>query len=128
MTAKMGVPNDDWIRTTEPRHKASCAELWRRIAANGHIYLGDYEGWYAVRDEAFYDEAELTTRLDGTKTAPSGARSPGSASRPTSSISPNGRTSCWTSTKPRRRNGPTLRAEPQSQGMRRTCHPRVDGV
>jgi methionyl-tRNA synthetase len=73
MTAKMGVSNDDWIRTTEPRHKTSCAELWRRIAANGHIYLGHYEGWYAVRDEAFYDEAELTTRPDGSKTAPSGA-------------------------------------------------------
>jgi methionyl-tRNA synthetase len=73
MTAKMGVSNDDWIRTTEHRHKASCAELWRRIAANGHIYLGHYEGWYAVRDEAFYDESELTTRPDGTKLAPSGA-------------------------------------------------------
>ena len=69
----MGVSNDDWIRTTEPRHKVSCAELWRRIAANGHIYLGHYEGWYAVRDEAFYDESELTTRPDGTKVAPSGA-------------------------------------------------------
>jgi methionyl-tRNA synthetase len=73
MTAKMGVSNDDWIRTTEPRHKVSCTELWRRIAANGHIYLGHYEGWYAVRDEAFYDESELTTRPDGTKVAPSGA-------------------------------------------------------
>jgi methionyl-tRNA synthetase len=73
MTAKMGVSNDDWIRTTEHRHKASCAELWRRIAANGHIYLGHYEGWYAVRDEAFYDESELTTRPDGTRMAPSGA-------------------------------------------------------
>jgi methionyl-tRNA synthetase len=73
MTAKMGVSNDDWMRTTEARHKVSCAELWRRIAANGHIYLGHYEGWYAVRDEAFYDESELTTRADGTKVAPSGA-------------------------------------------------------
>jgi methionyl-tRNA synthetase len=73
MTAKMGVSNDDFIRTTEARHKATCAELWRRIAANGHIYLGHYEGFYAVRDEAFYDEGELTTRPDGTKVAPSGA-------------------------------------------------------
>ena len=31
----------------------------------GDIYLGHYEGWYAVRDEAFYDEDELTTRPDG---------------------------------------------------------------
>ncbi len=73
MSEKMGVSFDDWIRTTEQRHKASCAELWRRIAANGHIYLGHYEGWYAVRDEAFYDEDELTTRPDGSKVAPSGA-------------------------------------------------------
>jgi methionyl-tRNA synthetase len=69
MTDAMGVSYDDWIRTTEPRHKQSCAELWRRIAANGDIYLGHYEGWYAVRDEAFYDESELTTRPDGTRVA-----------------------------------------------------------
>ena len=73
MADKMGISYDDFIRTTEPRHKASCAELWKRIAANGHIYLGHYEGWYAVRDEAFYDEGELTTRPDGSKVAPSGA-------------------------------------------------------
>jgi methionyl-tRNA synthetase len=73
MADKMGVSYDDWIRTTEERHKVSCAELWRRIAANGHIYLGHYEGWYAVRDEAFYDEEELSARPDGSKVAPSGA-------------------------------------------------------
>jgi len=73
MTRSMGVSNDVWIRTTEERHKRSCAELWRRIEAAGDIYLGDYEGWYAVRDEAFYDEDELTTLTDGTKLAPSGA-------------------------------------------------------
>jgi methionyl-tRNA synthetase len=69
----VGLSNDDWIRTTEERHKRSCAELWRRIDAAGDIYLGHYEGWYAVRDEAFYDEDELTTRADGSKVAPSGA-------------------------------------------------------
>jgi methionyl-tRNA synthetase len=69
MTDAMGVSYDDWIRTTEPRHKLSCAELWRRIAANGDIYLGHYEGWYAVRDEAFYDESELTLRPDGSRVA-----------------------------------------------------------
>jgi methionyl-tRNA synthetase len=69
----VGLSNDDWIRTTEERHKHSCAELWRRIEEAGDIYLGHYEGWYAVRDEAFYDEDELTTRADGSKVAPSGA-------------------------------------------------------
>ncbi len=73
MTRAMGVSNDDWIRTTEARHKASCTELWRKINESGDIYLGYYEGWYAVRDEAFYDEDELTTRADGGKVAPSGA-------------------------------------------------------
>ena len=84
----MGVSNDDWIRTTEERHKVSCAELWRRIEAAGDIYLGHYEGWYAVRDEAFYDEAELTTPPDGSKMAPSRARRwSGCASRRISSAS-----------------------------------------
>ena len=73
MAERMGVSNDDFIRTTEERHKAACAALWRRMAATGQIYLGHYEGWYAVRDEAFYDEDELTTRPDGGKVAPSGA-------------------------------------------------------
>lgn len=73
MADAMGVSYDDYIRTTEERHKVSTSELWRRIQANGDIYLGHYEGWYAVRDEAFYDESELTTRPDGTKVAPSGA-------------------------------------------------------
>jgi methionyl-tRNA synthetase len=73
MSEKMGVSFDQWFRTTEERHKVSCMELWRRIDAAGDIYLGHYEGWYAVRDEAFYDEDELTTRPDGTKAAPSGA-------------------------------------------------------
>jgi methionyl-tRNA synthetase len=73
MSEKMGVSFDQWFRTTEERHKVSCTELWRRIAAAGDIYLGHYEGWYAIRDEAFYDEEELATRPDGSKVAPSGA-------------------------------------------------------
>ena len=73
MTARMGISNDDYIRTTEPRHHRSCEEIWRRVQAAGDIYLGAYEGWYAVRDEAFYDDSELTTLADGSKVAPSGA-------------------------------------------------------
>jgi methionyl-tRNA synthetase len=69
MTDAMGVSYDQWIRTTEPRHKASTQELWKRIDASGNITLGHYEGWYAVRDEAFYDESELTKRPDGTQIA-----------------------------------------------------------
>jgi methionyl-tRNA synthetase len=69
----MNFSNDDFIRTTEPRHIEACQALWKKLVANGHIYLGHYEGWYAVRDEAFYGEEELTTGADGKKRAPSGA-------------------------------------------------------
>jgi methionyl-tRNA synthetase len=68
----MGLSNDAFIRTTEPRHRAACQELWKRLDARGQIYLGGYEGWYAVRDEAFYGPDELTER-DGVRYAPSGA-------------------------------------------------------
>jgi methionyl-tRNA synthetase len=68
MTRLMNCSNDDFIRTTEPRHVRSCQALWQKIAAAGDIYLGKFAGWYAVRDEAFYDEAEL---VDGK--APTGA-------------------------------------------------------
>jgi methionyl-tRNA synthetase len=68
----MNISNDDFIRTTEERHKKACQELWRRLEANGAIYLDKYAGWYAVRDEAFYGEEELQD-VDGKKIAPSGA-------------------------------------------------------
>jgi methionyl-tRNA synthetase len=73
MTARMNISNDDFIRTTERRHKETCAALWLRLEAAGAIYLGAYEGFYAVRDEAFYDEDELITAPDGSKKAPTGA-------------------------------------------------------
>lgn len=73
MSAPLGLTNDDFIRTTEERHKRACQALWRRLVASGDIYLGQYEGWYAVRDEAFYDESELKTAADGTRVAPTGA-------------------------------------------------------
>lgn len=55
----LGVANDDFIRTTEPRHEKVVDELWRRCEKNGDIYLGEYEGWYAAADEAYYTEKEL---------------------------------------------------------------------
>jgi methionyl-tRNA synthetase len=51
--------HDDFIRTTEPRHKARAQALWTRIATRGDIYLGDYEDWYCVGCEAFYTEKDL---------------------------------------------------------------------
>ena len=73
MTARMGVSNDDFIRTTEERHKLGCAALWRKLEENGQIYLGSYDGWYAVRDETFYAEEELVEGPGGVKLAPTGA-------------------------------------------------------
>lgn len=69
----MNFSNDDFIRTTEPRHIDACQALWKRLEEAGHIYLGSYAGWYAVRDEAFYGEDELTEGPNGKKIAPSGA-------------------------------------------------------
>jgi methionyl-tRNA synthetase len=72
LAVRMNYSNDDFIRTTEERHKRACAALWQRLQERGEIYLGHYEGWYAVRDEAFYGPDEITEK-DGQKFAPTGA-------------------------------------------------------
>ena len=69
----MNFSNDDFIRTTEQRHIRACQAIWQRLVERGEIYLDKYAGWYAVRDEAYYAEDELTTGPDGKKIAPSGA-------------------------------------------------------
>ncbi|MFO1033656.1 MAG: methionine--tRNA ligase [Hyphomicrobiales bacterium] len=53
---------DDVVRTTSERHKASVTEIWKRMEANGDIYLSKYSGWYSVRDEAYYGEDEIEER------------------------------------------------------------------
>ncbi|MFO1089990.1 MAG: methionine--tRNA ligase [Hyphomicrobiales bacterium] len=65
MVASLGCSNDDFIRTTEARHKASVSELWKRMEKAGDVYLGSYAGWYSVRDEAFYAESETTVEPSG---------------------------------------------------------------
>ncbi len=72
MAARMGISNDAFIRTTEERHRRACTALWEKLVATGDIYLGEYEGWYALRDEAFYTEGELLTR-DGVRVSPFGS-------------------------------------------------------
>jgi methionyl-tRNA synthetase len=69
----MNYSHDQFIRTTESRHVEASQVLWEKLAANGHIYLGKYAGWYAVRDEAYYDESELKPGPGDKKIAPSGA-------------------------------------------------------
>ena len=74
LTELMNISNDDFIRTTDGRHREAAQGLWNAIAANGDdIYLGSYAGWYSVRDEAFWGEDELKDGPGGKKIAPSGA-------------------------------------------------------
>ncbi len=72
MADTLNVDYDIFIRTTEPRHHASTQELWRRMEANGDLYLDRYEGWYSVRDEAYYDASELIDGEGGEKLSPQG--------------------------------------------------------
>jgi methionyl-tRNA synthetase len=62
MGDQLSAPADDIVRTTSPRHHASVQEIWRRMEANGDIYLSKYSGWYSVRDEAYYDIEETEER------------------------------------------------------------------
>jgi methionyl-tRNA synthetase len=74
LTRALDISNDDFIRTTEPRHIRACQALWRRLVERGEIYLGSYAGWYAVRDEAFYTETDLSEPdATGVRYAPTGA-------------------------------------------------------
>jgi len=59
MCRDLNISNDDFIRTTESRHHRASQELWRRVAANGDIYKGAYEGWYCTVDEIFVPETQL---------------------------------------------------------------------
>uniref|UniRef100_A0A0G4HK54 methionine--tRNA ligase n=1 Tax=Chromera velia CCMP2878 TaxID=1169474 RepID=A0A0G4HK54_9ALVE len=68
LSEAMNCSADDFIRTTEERHKKAVNAMWRRLEERGQIYLGTYEGWYSVRDETYYSDSEL---VDGR--APTGA-------------------------------------------------------
>jgi methionyl-tRNA synthetase len=62
MVESLDCSHDDFIRTTETRHKQTVSELWKRMEQAGDIYLGKYAGWYSVRDEAYYGEEETEER------------------------------------------------------------------
>jgi methionyl-tRNA synthetase len=55
---RMGISNDDFIRTTEDRHKKRVQELFRKIRDNGFIHKGTYTGQYCVSDELYVDGAQ----------------------------------------------------------------------
>ena len=72
MCGKLNISYDAFVRTSEPRHYEASAAIWKAMEANGDLYLDRYEGWYSVRDEAFYDESELTEAENGEKLSPQG--------------------------------------------------------
>jgi methionyl-tRNA synthetase len=72
MDQRLNVSFDRFIRTTEEQHHRSSQEIWKRMAANGDIYLDSYAGWYSVRDEAYYAEDETTLGDDKVRRGPQG--------------------------------------------------------
>jgi methionyl-tRNA synthetase len=59
---ELGITHDDFIRTTQDRHKSAVQEIVRRLQANGDIYLGSYQGWYDEGQEEFVTETEAKNR------------------------------------------------------------------
>lgn len=72
MDDKLNVSYDRFIRTTEPHHHEASQALWKAMEASGDLYLDRYEGWYSVRDEAYYDEKELVLADSGERLSPQG--------------------------------------------------------
>lgn len=72
MCAKLDISYDKFMRTSQADHHAASIALWEAMEASGDLYLDRYEGWYSVRDEAFYGEEELTEGEGGQKLSPQG--------------------------------------------------------
>lgn len=72
MAGKLDISCDRFIRTVEADHYRASQAIWERMKASGDLYLDRYEGWYSVRDEAFYEEKELTEGEGGQKLSPQG--------------------------------------------------------
>jgi methionyl-tRNA synthetase len=72
MCDALNISYDRFQRTTAPEHYTASQAIWRAMADKGDLYLDRYEGWYSVRDEAFYDESELVEGEGGVKLSPQG--------------------------------------------------------
>jgi methionyl-tRNA synthetase len=70
MCDKLNISYDHFQRTTDPAHHLASVAIWEAMKANGDLYLDRYEGWYSVRDEAFYEEKELKAGEGGIKFSP----------------------------------------------------------
>ena len=72
MCDTLNVSYDRFIRTSQPDHYRASQAIWKAMEERGDLYLDRYEGWYSVRDEAYYEEEELSTSDDGAKLSPQG--------------------------------------------------------
>jgi methionyl-tRNA synthetase len=72
MCDTLNVSYDLFIRTSDEAHYRASQAIWTAMAERGDLYLDRYEGWYSVRDEAYYEEDELTFGEDGAKLSPQG--------------------------------------------------------
>ena len=72
MAEKLDISCDRFIRTSEADHYKASQAIWQAMADAGDLYLDRYEGWYSVRDEAFYEEKELVAGEGGVKLSPQG--------------------------------------------------------
>ncbi|MBI3398807.1 MAG: methionine--tRNA ligase, partial [Deltaproteobacteria bacterium] len=59
---RLNISNNDFIRTTEEKHKRAVEHFWKKVLANGDIYLGEYEDWYCTPCESFFTEKQLIDR------------------------------------------------------------------
>ncbi|WP_059043634.1 methionine--tRNA ligase [Paenibacillus rubinfantis] len=73
---KLDISYDDYIRTTEPRHKQVVEEIFDRLLKQGDIYKGEYEGWYSIPDETYYTESQLVDVVRNDKGEVIGGKSP----------------------------------------------------
>ena len=72
MCDTLNVSYDRFILTSKPDHYRASQAIWKAMEERGDLYLGRYEGWYSVRDEAYYDDDELTDGETGEKLSPQG--------------------------------------------------------
>ncbi|KAA6442436.1 MULTISPECIES: methionine--tRNA ligase [Bacillus] len=75
---QLEISNDDFIRTTESRHKVVIEKVFQKLFDNGDIYLDEYEGWYSIPDETFYTETQLVDIERNEKGEVVGGKSPDS--------------------------------------------------
>ena len=72
MCDTLNVSYDRFIRTSQPDHYRASQAIWKAMEERGDLYLDRYEGWYSVRDEAYYEPEELVSAEDGSKLSPQG--------------------------------------------------------